>query len=697
MSLIALKMNPRKRSHNRIRDNNILFRIFESKWSIPLFLLIITILAYGLLIPFLGLYWDGWPYLWQFHVFGTQGFPEFVSSDRPYSAFIFMLMGWLFGEKVILYHIFTLICRWCSALAFYWLLNQIWKKNIGINVTAALLFLVYPGFLQQPIALPYGHHISHLALFIFSLVLMLKSLENHKHYVALTGLSLITSTIMFSLEYFATLELIRPFLIYLYRKHNTRKSSPDFSTIFRLWSPYLILLIYFFVWRIFIFKFPTYQPKLLEEFSLSGQSALGNTFRKIISDLWTVLVLSWKNIFSIPSPQEYGYPAFYGFIFLIIISFISIAVFFFIIEKIKDNKNDTHSQEITEYIYIGIISLLFAGGIVWITKLPLVIEFAWDRLTLPFIFGVSLVITSISWKIFRNKSLRIFLFAALISGAIGFHFINSVTYMHNWENFQNFFWQLIWRAPQLKENTILLSSNFPLKYYSDNSLTAPLNWIYNPDAKKKELNYLFYYADVRLKTGSLPALEKNINIYRGYRSFYFYGNTNNVLVVRYDPPGCVQILDPIYANAGIIPNLSQLEADEIPISNLDQIIPNPTIHARPPENIFSIGGEKSWCYYFEKADLARQFNDWQEVAQLEKEARDQNLHPRIMSEWLPFLDAHLHLGNEKEVEEIVSKIISAEEGKYTQGVCFTLERIMDEVNQNTNYSFILNLYNAINC
>ena len=671
-------------------------QIFNSQLFIPIFLLIITILAYGLLIPFLGLYWDGWPYLWQYHVFGIEGFPDFVSSDRPFSAFIFMFFTWLFGESVLPYHLSALIFRWLSALVFYRILEHLWKDNKQFNFYTSALFLVYPGFLQQPIALPYIHHLSHFVLFLLSLDLMLVSLKNPKRYLIYTILSLSASAAIFSLEYFASLELIRPFLIWLFIKNNFQNKKPSLQKMARIWMPFLIFLIFFLVWRVFIFQFPTYQPALLEELSLSNQTALNNIFLKITNDLITVTLTAWRNILITPSPFEYGYTAVYAFLFLTIISLL---FFFFVTLFLEILNGDNHPQptRLKQIILIGILSIIFAGGIVWITKLPVAIEFAWDRLTLPFIFGVSITLTGLLIFIIKNKILRAIMFSFLISGAIGSHFLNAVNYIHDWENFQHFFWQLVWRAPQLESGTILLTANFPLKYYSDNSLTAPLNWTYNQDSSSNELNYLFYYTDVRLKTGSLPSLSKNIEINRGYRSFYFDGSTNNVLVIRYKPPGCLQILDPIYTNAGVIPNLSQMEADQIPLSNLNQIITNPEKAGNPPLHIFSIKEELNWCYFFEKADLARQMGEWNTIIQIQNQVTSKHLHPRVQTEWLPFLDAHLHLANYQDAEEIIQKVITVENGRFAQGVCLTLKRNIEETTNTDHQEYMRNILTKIGC
>jgi hypothetical protein len=185
-----------------------IFKLFfsENKYSVPILLLGICFVSYGILIPTLGLYWDGWPYMWQYHVFGPGGFPQFVASDRPHSAWIFMLLTWLFGTNLIWYHLTIFLFRWLSACLVWWSLNLIWEKKWLANAIAAILFLVYPGFLQQPISLPYSHHISHMALFFFSIWGMLVSISHPKKYWWLTLLSVLSALVVnFSLEYFTPL------------------------------------------------------------------------------------------------------------------------------------------------------------------------------------------------------------------------------------------------------------------------------------------------------------------------------------------------------------------------------------------------------------------------------------------------------------------------------------------------------------
>jgi len=115
---------------------------------IPLSLLVICILAYGVLIPALGFYWDDFPYIWINHLFGPEGYPDFVSSDRPHSAWIFMGLTTLLGEKPLGYHLTSLLLYWLCAVLFWALLRLIWQRHEQeVRVRSAFLRTMFDLYL----------------------------------------------------------------------------------------------------------------------------------------------------------------------------------------------------------------------------------------------------------------------------------------------------------------------------------------------------------------------------------------------------------------------------------------------------------------------------------------------------------------------------------------------------------------------
>ena len=51
-----------------------------------------------------------------------------------------------------------------------------------------------------------------------------------------------------------------------------------------------------------------------------------------------------------------------------------------------------------------------------------------------------------------------------------------------------------------------------------------------------------------------------------------------------------------------------------------------------------------WCYYFQKAELARQRGDWERAAQLGEEAYASGDHPNDPTENFVFIEAYAHIG-----------------------------------------------------
>lgn len=81
------------------------------------------------------------------------------------------------------------------------------------------------------------------------------------------------------------------------------------------------------------------------------------------------------------------------------------------------------------------------------------------------------------------------------------------------------------------------------------------------------------------------------------------------------------------------------------ISHLERIITNPPNPVRPPEDIFGEEPEHGWCYYYQKADLARQLNDWPRVVTLYEEAEEKELRSKFGFEYVPFIEAYAQVGN----------------------------------------------------
>ena len=636
-----------------------------------LWFFILCVLCYGILIPFLGFYWDDFPYLYQLHSFGPAGFPEYVASDRPFSAWIFMLTTGLFKFNPLGYHLLAFFLRFISVVLFYQILKEIWSDKNDFSFFASSIFAIYPGFLQQPIALIYCHHFSVLDIFLLSVLLMVRGAKARKLNILLFILSVLGSLQMFSLENFATLELIRPFFLWMMLKNRGLTGKKLMKRVSLLWLPYFTIFVGFLIWRVFIFKFPTYQPGFFDAFSQNPYSTFFDLLKRIPVDFFTITFGAWIKSLTIPQISTFGKSATIIFWVLVLLSIIISLVVSSFQSKLQQSGKEKESSNLSILI-IGIILFFLAGSIVWVFGLPLDIKFAWDRMTLAFIPSVAILFGAFLLLIKKFEVFRNLIFALLISLAIGSHFENGIRFKRDWENIQLMQRQLSWRVPDLEKNTTLITSGIGLNFYSDNSLTSPLNLMYSGQ-KTKQLDYLLYYTDVRLGLG-LKKLEKDIPIAQRYRSFSFLGNTSQMIAFKFNPPSCLQIMDRVYSNSITNPNLSNLQTEELRMTSLSLIRKEP--QKSPPAYLFGSEPEKTWCYYFEKADLARQYSDYAQITILGDEANEKGLFPRSASEWLPFLEGYSLKGQWDKVDLILNEI-SASEGNYQQGMCYTLRRIKD--------------------
>ena len=68
--------------------------------------------------------------------------------------------------------------------------------------------------------------------------------------------------------------------------------------------------------------------------------------------------------------------------------------------------------------------------------------------------------------------------------------------------------------------------------------------------------------------------------------------------------------------------------------------------------VFGPEPEYAWCYYYQKANLARQRGDWDEVLTLSEELQSKNLAPADLIEWMPFLQAYARAGDTDRLVEL---------------------------------------------
>jgi hypothetical protein len=334
-------------------------------------------------------------------------------------------------------------------------------------------------------------------------------------------------------------------------------------------------------------------------------------------------------------------------------------------------------------LLMALAGIAFAGWPFWLVDLELSIEGHFrSRFTLAFIPWAALLVTALlhllsqlKWQPLRV--VRTGLIALLVGGSIGSHFWNANFYRNQWIEVQRYFEQLNHRAPGLEKGTLIVVNDMPsIQLYQDDSLTALLNWIYTPDNKTEDLDYAMFYLSVRLGS-SLPALDPGIPINKDYRSLHFSGSTDRLLVIHYDPPGCLRVVDPNQPDR--IPlTLPEAMHAAVPLSNLAMIKTDQTPAATPPSSLFDIADADTWCLFFQDAELAAQRGDWQRVAEISDKAFAGEDRPNELTEYLVFIEGHLRTGQLSQAFEISELLSERTEGAFNERICNLWQLIQED-------------------
>jgi hypothetical protein len=183
---------------------------------------------------------------------------------------------------------------------------------------------------------------------------------------------------------------------------------------------------------------------------------------------------------------------------------------------------------------------------------------------------------------------------------------------------------------------------------------GPATLIYYPEKQNPEAIQPGLYAAVLNSNTVSKILTRERQQYDNRKNIVTYPNYRNILILTQPTlNACVHVID------GNRPEYSRAEKDSIrvvgPYSEIEHLLADEPAHT-PPTDVFGPEPPHEWCYYYEKADLARQRGDWDEVLVLGKEALNKGFAPQDPVEWIPFLQAYAVAGDVDHLKEMAPVI-----------------------------------------
>ncbi|NWF64007.1 MAG: hypothetical protein HXY38_06845 [Chloroflexi bacterium] len=630
-----------------------------SFWFGALFLTLLGALTYLPLAARMGYINDDWYLMFDGYVGGASFFHDVFIVDRPLRGYVMQAAFALFGMNPLYYHLSAFFFRVVSAIALYWIGNQLWPRRAVYNWVAALLFLVYPGFLSQVNPIDYQSQIFSLACGMVSVVLTLKALQTNSvaarwgYVIASAALAWVYLGLV---EYFLGFEALRFAIIGVLHLRKTEQTVVA-RLKSALWEslPFFAGVGGFLVWRLFFFEAERKATDVSLQLSSLFESPLTALWwlNYLIQDVFKVVMVAWTTPLNLFGFSLRLRDAFIGFA----LAGFAIALLLYYLrqgeEKTGDNESSNGQSEMREGLWLAFITIVACLVPVILVNRHVTIP-DYSRYALAPSVGVGILFSVIFERV-NSSSLRSGLIAFLLGVSVLTHHANAVRVADETDATRNFWHQVAWRAPKIKEGTtlIVLYPGSPLS--EDYFIWGPANFIYYPEQQSENPLTIKLPAAV-LDGNTVTQITTDGGVETPLRrGNYLERDFGNVLVItQSSSDSCVRFIN------GDSPELNSFDDGRIvmiaPYSKLDAVVTGGEIPAVPAE-IFGAEPERGWCYYYQQADLARQRGEWNAVTSLLDEALDKGYYPNDPLEWIPFMQAYAVQGNVDEINKMTKLVI----------------------------------------
>ncbi|MBI5839948.1 MAG: hypothetical protein HZB19_07575 [Chloroflexi bacterium] len=621
-------------------------------------LLIISAIVYLPNIGNLTYFKDDWYYIYDGTIAGADIFHLMFSIDRPARGVFFEIYYSLFGPHPLPYHIAAYLWRALSSVGALWLFNILWPRERKFAFFTALFFTIYPGYFWWISAIEYQPMIASLALQVFSIAFTLKAVQasGRAHRVAYLAAAVLTGWLYIALvDYAIGMEVMRFLCVYVIVERDRPAGNffPKLLVSARAWMWNLIIPLGFVFWRIFIFNNERKATDIgLQLSALMGDpvSTLTRWLIQWFNSLLNLGVLAWVAQF----PRF-----FFGLRLRDTILGLTVAVIVLLLvlwaEKLLGAGNGPGSPALIyrEAFLIGLPGMMLGILPVIMANRTINLE-GFSHYALPASLAAAVSLAGFLHTM-SSRRVRWVCLSGIVAFAALAHYSISVSAMNEEDAVEEFWWQVSWRIPALRPGTTLVI-NYPSANMGDDGfgVMEAANMIYFPQPSA-QIPVHYNVSAITLSNANLQdVLTGNLHRQTEYRSHTIDFDYGNVLVLSQPAStSCVHVMD------GRQPLISPLDPGNVllaaPSSNIENVITDSAPFI-PPDFAFGPEPGRKWCYYYEKAELALQFGDWDEVVSLGNEAIRLGLHPEDQSEWMPFLQAYAITGDEKGMKQTASKI-----------------------------------------
>ena len=557
-----------------------------SKWQNVILITLVSITAYGLLIPWLHYYMDDWGFAYLYETQGFAGLTDYFAFNRPLWGMLFKLEEVFLQNNLILFHLFGLFWRIIASLSFFWLISLLWPQKKNFTLTAALLFAVYPGFLVQPMALTFGNIWVIYTFFLVSNCFTLLAIQKTERRTAYTIVAVVFSLLNISImEYFLPLEIIRLAFLFLAVSGNSG-FWPRLLKALRYWIPYFACLMAVTIYRAFFYQDQThiYSLGLVDVFRTSFINGLNQLIQSVGSALYQSVVVAWVQPYKSLAAHFGTSMTFLAVFAITIVVVVGLKII------LKRSQQSQTSKFQWSPLIIGILALLPAGVPFYITSLQVKPTGVNSRFTMPFMIGAVLILAFIL-DLIPQKWVKAVSISIFVGSAVAFNLFNANEFRLMTQKYNETLYQIAWRAPGIKPGALIITNEQEdSNYYTHSAVKAMFNLLYPHDPS---IEYdLIFSKDLALRM----AREEQSQTETLQSDIINSGRSADVVAFQMTSPGCVRFVEtdtPFVNNQIHNYGFETVSNPEVLIATgKDDIQLNPKFALPEPAH--------GWCYYFEK-------------------------------------------------------------------------------------------------
>lgn len=636
---------------------------FSSKF--PIELLLILIIAAATFLPGLTqarIYRDDWYYTMDRLIGGPGVFQEMFKIDRPARGPLFEAYFQFFGDHPLPYHMISFIWRVLGGFSAWWLFRLLWPRKRSATLLMAILFTLYPGYSRWLEGFENQPTIFSLFLEVLSIALTLQAIRTSRtapKVLAWLG-SILTGWAYIALvDYSIGMEVFRLLCVFVI----VSQANPSLPSVkkgvstLRVWAPAAVIPAGFLLWRLVFFH--------NERAATNVGLQLGGILNSPVSTgLWWLVhlfqsvfnetVLAWaaplfEDLFGLGLSG-----ALIGFALGVFVAGVVLVAVIWI-NKTTDSRIENDGKWQKEAILIGLAGVLF--GVLPIVLANRIVAFgAFSHYSIPASLPAAILVTGVVYSI-DSQHIKMGLISILALLAAVTHYVVATQVINEENVISNFWHQMVWRAPGIASGTTLFVAYPGINIGEDiDAVAGPANYLYFPE-ETNQIPVVYHLVALPQMDYTTKDVITSTQIPYDYRTHTGTIDYNKLLVISQPTESsCVHVLDARW------PRYTDRDSDQLLIlgqySKIDSVLMDGS-GPRPADYIFGPEPAHGWCYYYEKAELALQKQDWAEIVKLGEEAGRQDLHPIDRIEWSPFLQAYAHLGNEQAFKSTSTKIDSS--------------------------------------